>query len=40
LGPPFEKALKAIWTRSFGEMFSMLTFIAQRGQTLEAEEEV
>ncbi len=39
LGPPFEKALKAAWTRSFGEMFGMLNFIAQRGQPLEAAEE-
>ncbi len=28
LGPPFEKALKGAWTRSFGEMFGILNFIA------------
>ncbi len=38
-GPPFEKALTAAWTRSFGEMFSMLNFIAQRRRPVAADYE-
>jgi hypothetical protein len=38
LGPPYEKTLKGAWARSFGDMFGMLNFIAQRGQSTAAED--
>jgi hypothetical protein len=37
LGPPFEKALKTAWQRTFNEMFGMLNFVANRHRPAPAE---